>query len=190
MSDFGRGASSRSHPTINATGARVAQNDPRFLRGVDDILLPLNAFTREIDAIAERIRRHLIEHPELRRPIPGPDRNQGSRASRFARRLIAERRQRERLLGSEFFGEPAWDMLLDLFAAHVEGKQISVSSLCIASAVPPTTALRWISSLTQKGVLIRRRDPSDGRRMLIELAPDAFGKMRTLITSWVATSND
>ena len=42
-------------------------------------------------------------------------------------------------------------MLLDLLAARLERERVSVSSLCIAAAVPPTTALRWIRTLTDKG---------------------------------------
>ena len=39
----------------------------------------------------------------------------------------------------ELFGEPAWDILLDLYIANVENKPVSVSSACIGSAAPPTT---------------------------------------------------
>ena len=46
-----------------------------------------------------------------------------------------------------------------------------VSSLCIAAAVPATTALRWIKTLTDNGLLVRRTDPHDGRRVFVEMAP-------------------
>ena len=48
-----------------------------------------------------------------------------------------------------------------------------VSSLCIAAAVPATTALRWIKTMTDAGLFKRRADPHDGRRVFIELAPKA-----------------
>jgi DNA-binding MarR family transcriptional regulator len=48
-----------------------------------------------------------------------------------------------------------------------------VSSLCIAAAVPPTTALRWIRQLTDRGILIRQADPVDGRRVFIALSDEA-----------------
>jgi DNA-binding MarR family transcriptional regulator len=63
--------------------------------------------------------------------------------------------------------------LLDLFAARLEKRSVAVSSLCIAAAVPPTTALRWIKTLTDLGLLVRTADPQDGRRVYIELAPKA-----------------
>ena len=61
-------------------------------------------------------------------------------------------------------------MLLDLMAARLEGQPVAVSSLCIASAVPATTALRWIRTLTESGLLVRVADPRDGRRVFIDLS--------------------
>src|SRR5690606_9764038 len=69
------------------------------------------------------------------------------------RDLLRARRLRDEFLPGDLFADPAWDMLLDLFAARLEQERVSVSSLCIASAVPPTTALRWIRTLTEKGLL-------------------------------------
>ena len=68
-------------------------------------------------------------------------------------------------------------MLLDLMAARVEGQAVAVSSLCIAAAVPPTTALRWIKTMTELGLLVRIADPNDRRRVFIELSPRAVSAM-------------
>jgi DNA-binding MarR family transcriptional regulator len=68
-------------------------------------------------------------------------------------------------------------MLLDLTAAQLEGKPVPVSSLCIAAAVPTTTALRWIRSLSEAGLFERRVDPSDARRTYINLSSDAASAM-------------
>ena len=54
---------------------------------------------------------------------------------------------------------------------------MAVSSLCIASAVPATTALRWIKTLTDNGLFVRRADPTDGRRVFIELSPETADAM-------------
>jgi hypothetical protein len=100
----------------------------------------------------------------------------------FVRRLIRVRRDRERFFPAEMFADPAWDMLLDLAAARLEGKSVPVSSLCIAAAVPTTTALRWIRSLTEAGIFERRIDPGDARRTYISLSDAAaeamFGYLR------------
>lgn len=88
------------------------------------------------------------------------------------RRLIRGRRLRGQLFRGDMFSDPAWDMMLDLFAARLEGQRVAVSSLCIAAAVPPTTALRWIKSLCDRGIFVRKEDPEDTRRVYIELSDE------------------
>ena len=93
------------------------------------------------------------------------------------RGLIRTRRVREQFFDRALFADPAWDMLLDLFAARIERRQVAVSSLCIAAAVPPTTALRWIATMTARGLIERRPDPGDGRRMFLVLGERAADAM-------------
>lgn len=93
--------------------------------------------------------------------------------AKFVRRLIHHRRRREHHFPADLFADPAWDMMLDLYAAHYERRDISVSSLCIAAAVPATTALRWIKLMVDEGKFIRIADPNDGRRIIVKLSDDA-----------------
>ena len=69
-------------------------------------------------------------------------------------------------------------MLLDLYAARLERRRVSVSSLCIAAAVPPTTALRWIGTLHDADLFGREPDPTDKRRAHITLTARAADAMR------------
>jgi DNA-binding MarR family transcriptional regulator len=94
------------------------------------------------------------------------------------RQVIRARRLRSRFFDEDLFADPAWDMLLDLLQAEIAQHRVPVSSLCIAAAVPATTALRWIKSMTDAGLLIRRADPHDGRRVFVELAPMASDALR------------
>ena len=97
------------------------------------------------------------------------------------RSIVRLRRLRERFFPADLFADPAWDMLLDLMVARLEKSAIAVSSLCIAAAVPPTTALRWIKTMTESGLFVRVADPEDGRRVFIELAePTAVAMMNYL----------
>lgn len=89
------------------------------------------------------------------------------------RAIIRARRLRDQFFRSDLFADPAWDMLLDLMAARIEKGRVAVSSLCIAAAVPPTTALRWIKALTDRGLFVRSADPLDGRRVYIALSDEA-----------------
>lgn len=96
-----------------------------------------------------------------------------------AKEYYRKRRLRERMFESpDLFADPAWDILIDLFIAYEEGKEISVSSVCIASAVPPTTALRWIKILEETGNILRYQDPSDARRIFISLSEASVEKLR------------
>lgn len=93
--------------------------------------------------------------------------------ARLVRERIRQRRQREHFFPTDLFADPAWDMLLDLYAAYYENREISVSSLCIAASVPATTALRWIKSMADDGYLERIADPDDGRRIHVRLSETA-----------------
>jgi hypothetical protein len=100
----------------------------------------------------------------------------------WARTLYDMRRSRGTVFGLDIFAEPAWDMMLDVFIAHSEGRRVSVSSLCIGSAVPATTALRWISILTEREIFIRSADETDARRVFIDLTPHAYRQMHGLLS--------
>jgi DNA-binding MarR family transcriptional regulator len=94
------------------------------------------------------------------------------------RSIIRARRLRARYFQEELFADPAWDMLLDLLQAEISHLRVPVSSLCIAAAVPATTALRWLKTMVQQGLFIRRADPHDGRRVFVQLAPEASLALR------------
>ena len=97
--------------------------------------------------------------------------------------VIKARRLRDRYFEPELFADPAWDILLELLHAELSQYRVSVSSLCIAAHVPATTALRWITTLTDTGLLRRRQDPSDARRVFIELTPRASDNLHRYFAS-------
>jgi DNA-binding MarR family transcriptional regulator len=99
-------------------------------------------------------------------------------AADTVRAVIRARRLRTRFFPEHLFADPAWDMLLDLLQAEIAQLRVPVSSLCIAAAVPATTALRWLKTMVTEGIFLRRADPHDGRRVFVELAPDASRTLR------------
>ncbi len=103
-----------------------------------------------------------------RPPLPDP---------RLVRRIIRQRHLRERFFDRELFADPAWDILLDLTAARAEHARVSVTSACIASGVPPTTALRWIGQMIEAGLLERVQDDVDRRRAFVALTDRAADAM-------------
>lgn len=106
--------------------------------------------------------------PASRPSLPDP---------RLVRRIIRQRQLRSRFFSDELFADPAWDMLLDLTAATAEHRRISVTSLCLASGVPPTTALRWIAQMEIAGLVERQGDSTDRRRAFISLSDAAITKL-------------
>lgn len=115
-----------------------------------------------------------------RPPLPDP---------RLVRKIIRQRQLRARFFEGDLFADPAWDMLLDLTAARVEHVRVSVTSLCIASGVPPTTALRWIGQMTYAGLLQRVDDETDRRRAFITLTDKAADAMARYFAELGSSAN-
>jgi hypothetical protein len=157
---------------IEAVFATATRRDAGLLvRDLSDgTARTINALSAEASRIADALARlAAVERADapVQRPIDAA----------FIRRLLKVRRDRDRYFPSEIFADPAWDMLLDLMAAQLEQRDVPVSSLCIAAAVPTTTALRWIRSLTEAGLFVRRMDPADARRTYISLSAEAASAM-------------
>ena len=94
-----------------------------------------------------------------------------------ARKEYKLRRRREKIFGSQFFSDPVWDLLLDLFIATAEGRGIVVSSACIAAEVPRTTALRQMKKMVSAGLLVRLCHPRDSRCTLVSLTAASYADM-------------
>lgn len=100
-----------------------------------------------------------------------------------ARALYALRRRRNRTFADMdgLFAEPAWDILLDLFVRQQDGRGTPVTSLCQASAAPPTTALRWIAVLERRGLIAKSPDPVDRRQSNVRLSALGIARMRACL---------
>ncbi|RPF70855.1 helix-turn-helix domain-containing protein [Aurantiacibacter spongiae] len=180
---------------VIALGRALADRPIRRVRELDeDDRLTLLRLTEQVASIAQRLDRFgttagrgadggafRFESPKTgyraqgdghvrksRPPLPEPA---------LVRQIIAQRRARTRFFDEDLFADPAWDMLLDLTAARAEHARVSVTSLCIASGVPPTTALRWIGQMTQAGLFDRVEDDTDRRRAFIRLSDSAADAM-------------
>jgi DNA-binding MarR family transcriptional regulator len=87
--------------------------------------------------------------------------------------ILRVRRSRSKFFDAELFADPAWDIMLELYAAHLGQRRVSVSDVCLGAAVPATTAMRWIKNFEQKVLISRRDDPMDGRRVYLCMAQPA-----------------
>ena len=98
------------------------------------------------------------------------------------REAMASRADRTKFLPAYLFADPAWDMLLDLYYSDLMQRRITISSLCIASNVPATTALRWIKVLQADGLVSRQADHLDGRRHFVALTDAGMTAMKGIFS--------
>lgn len=79
--------------------------------------------------------------------------------------------------GDELFGEPAWDILLDLFIRQTREERVSVRANSINGQTPPTTTLRWFMVLEEYGLIAHEPDPDDEKKALIRFTPTGYEAM-------------
>lgn len=168
------GASRLDDSWRESEAARLQRLNQEVAR-IADILARL---TRDEAPEVEDRRRSYDAGPAVAGPVPSAVID-----PQEIRRAIRSRRLRDQFFGAGLFEDPAWDMLLDLFAAELEHSRVSVSSLCIAAAVAPTTALRWISKMTEAELFVRQPDPQDRRRAFMALSPRASESMRSYVAA-------
>lgn len=101
----------------------------------------------------------------------------------FVRSVILSRQKRADYLDADLFSDPAWDILLDLTSARLEGKAVPVSSACAAAHVPFSTAFRHVGHLVESGLVRRWKDPADRRRDLLELHDETMTAMTRYLTA-------
>lgn len=141
----------------------------------------LRQLSDEVSRIATTLAQLVVE-PELSPSAtlgqPANDRADAEVAIETVHSVIEARRLRGQFFDDKLFADPAWDMLLDLYEAELAQRRVTVTSLCAAAAVPATTAVRWITVMTDAGLFTRRADSLDGRRVFVELTPAASEGMR------------
>ena len=98
-----------------------------------------------------------------------------------AKDMYKERMDRRRFFSPDLFGEPAWDILLDLYIAEKENEPVSVSAACLGAQVPMTTALRYLKLLEEQGLIAREPDARDGRRHHVRISDKGYAQMTAYI---------
>lgn len=159
---------------INQIDLRAALQRIKGLRpsapGREKLLDKISDLSSELQRLAQ-----LMDTPEpapARVPAVGPDGEVDQvRLNAFIRDLLRREAKRRQIGGGELFGDPTWAMLLDLLLAKFEDRRISVSSACIASGAPMSTALRLVRRLVGEEVLVRLPDEHDRRRHFLVINP-------------------
>lgn len=131
----------------------------------DPIGQPADPFDQRLAAIERELGALRAEHLER---LQAP---KGLTALERAQALQELRRARAPFFrgDSDLFGEPAWDILLDIFIAQERGIKVPASTACIDLGMPVATSLRWIALIEQRGLIERVSDPDCAERSLLRL---------------------
>lgn len=84
-------------------------------------------------------------------------------------RVLEARSLRRSMIEVLDVGDHAWDMLLKLYAAHLEGAEVTAGQLAAAAGCPATTALRYTGAFADRGIIDRQPSSTDGRKVLLRL---------------------
>jgi DNA-binding MarR family transcriptional regulator len=98
-------------------------------------------------------------------------------AAGMAHALLQLQRLRAELLGMAKVGDADWNMLLDLYLNDQRGRRVYISSLCMASGVPQSSALRHINMLETQGLVSIQADDCDKRRRWVTLTAGARARL-------------
>lgn len=103
------------------------------------------------------------------------------------RAVIAARRLRAEYFPPDLT-DAAWSLLLELFAARLEGRRLTLAGLTASSGVRPTTATRWSRWLVAQRLVRRDSDPSDQRLIILDLSDEAADTIRAYLDAALALS--
>jgi hypothetical protein len=156
-------------------GLGFAAHDNERLAGVEE---KMGRLVPILEQLMQRLPRSVSVADEPRAAGPHDNIDPAERALRNARQLMMLRRLRDKTLGPDLFFDPAWNILIELYVAHGEGTSTTVGNACIAAGVPLTSALRCCQLLQDKRMVVRERDPKDGRRIFLRLS----GETQTVLT--------
>ena len=99
-----------------------------------------------------------------------------------ARQIRYARDRRAESFDQNIFGEPAWDILLALYTIDGDRRRLNTRELCELAGVALTTALRWLDSLEEQGMVERAPNPFDQRMVYIELADKGRAAMDSYLS--------
>lgn len=92
--------------------------------------------------------------------------------------ILELRRARAEALGPGLFGDFAWDILLQLYAARLGERSVRLSDL--ESLAPSSTLARWVAVLEERGLVSCGLDGLSPAEIRAELSPTGEARMSEL----------
>lgn len=103
------------------------------------------------------------------------------------RLMIQQRKIVGECLSFHLCPAPAWDILLDLYLAALEGRRTCVWQSCVAANIPVSSAHRKIGGLIAKGFVERGDTMSDKRLVSIRLSAQSMELLDDLMDRLACT---
>lgn len=102
-------------------------------------------------------------------------------------RYLEARRVRATLFGQNLFSDPAWDILLALYQAELEGGALTLEQLSETLRLSMSVVVGQVGTMERRGLLDEHRtSPNSRRRRAIRLSPLAMDAM----ASWFSLAFD
>ncbi|MEO9469160.1 MAG: hypothetical protein ABJD75_05915 [Parasphingorhabdus sp.] len=86
---------------------------------------------------------------------------------------------------SQLFSTNAWDILLELYAAHLASKKLSMSAIGQATNISETTMLRYFDILMKHGFIYREDDAASAEKSHVQLTKSAISKLNHVLDTAV-----
>ncbi|MFN3619565.1 response regulator [Sphingorhabdus sp.] len=96
----------------------------------------------------------------------------------FMQMLLKLQHNKSKFFDSTALSGPSWEILLDIAEASLRGEAIQASSVSATLLVSLSTTMRHVNNLVAAGLVQSWTDPSDKRRTMLKLQPDALEAMR------------
>lgn len=98
-----------------------------------------------------------------------------------ARSVLEARRKLERICSGDVPRDAAWDMMLELFIARQTGRLLCVKELTLLCGASPAGAVRRLDRLQTAGLICRKTDGQDHRRIRVDLTACGFEAMHAIL---------
>lgn len=97
--------------------------------------------------------------------------------------MLQEKTDRARLFGTDLFAPSSFEMLLGLYLAKLDQRDILVSKIGEDCGIPQSTALRWLPDLEQSGLVVRQFNPAREKSYFLCLTEKALAAMNDYLES-------
>lgn len=98
--------------------------------------------------------------------------------------ILTALRARDAIFGPNLFSDPAWDVLLELYAAKLGGRKMTPRDIALAIDMPESTTARWVAVLKERDLVASQVDHDEQFRRWMILTAEGALRMKRLADHW------